>query len=187
MGFLQLVPADSLTATYKTKTHKLSLNAKGNALTFTSSVSFQRMPWEGGLLFDLQGWVGPRAIGTTPYDITDYFDIELPNVVTPSNTIIVKTADGNKTIDIVYEPPLPRGAASNGGSNGASDKTVQVPETKDGGATDRTVLYKMPFDIVSLSERIYLYNELCESRWHLGQHESLCHQTLRQLILQHQS
>lgn len=166
MGFLQLLSADSLSATYNTKTHQLILNAQGKAPNYTSGISFQRKPLIGGLLFALEGWVGPRGEGNMSFDITDHFDVELPSKATPSNTIVIKMLDGTKTIPIMFvPPPPPPGAASSNGSNGANTKTPQVPEDKDVGTTDLTVLYKEPFNIVSLlSGGIYLCAELYSCR-----------------------
>lgn len=57
MGFLELIPADELAATYDGI--DLILYAQGQVQDYTTGIMFSRQPWAGGLKFDLEGWVGP--------------------------------------------------------------------------------------------------------------------------------
>lgn len=99
---LSLVPADSITASYKSG--QLLLQASGEHVDYTRDINFHRLPFAGGLLFELHGWVGPVIHQESHYKITDRFNIDLPNRVYPSNTVVINTA--NKTgwvIPIQYD------------------------------------------------------------------------------------
>ncbi len=69
MGFLQLIPATELNATYFGEMRTLVLRAKGQAQNYTSGIHFAFAGTApGGLdVFRLMGWVGPIGPGTTPY------------------------------------------------------------------------------------------------------------------------
>lgn len=54
MGFLEAIPVSSVPATYITATKKLVLRAKGESRQYTGGISFHRLPFAGGLLFDVQ-------------------------------------------------------------------------------------------------------------------------------------
>lgn len=75
MGFLQLIPASQLHATYDGETRTLLLRAKGDAQNYTSGIHFfAGTSPDGSDLFKLMGWVGPIGKGTTPYDHLQRFE-----------------------------------------------------------------------------------------------------------------
>jgi hypothetical protein len=53
MGFLQLIPAENLSATYDAQKHHLILYAQGQVQDATSGIMFSRQTWAGGLKFNL--------------------------------------------------------------------------------------------------------------------------------------
>jgi len=87
----QLIPADSITASYDNEAKLLILKASGTHVDLTRDIEFRRLPFDGGLLFELIGWVGPVVHGESPYEITDSFNIDLPSIVFPSNTVVINT------------------------------------------------------------------------------------------------
>ena len=87
MGFYGLQPALKPTATYSTTTHTLVLTASGKAEDVTSSIGFTEQNFPGGLKFDLGGWTGPVTGKYFQYTRSSVFSIELPNPVTPSDTV----------------------------------------------------------------------------------------------------
>lgn len=69
MGFLQLIPATTLGATYDSETRTLLLRAQGQAQNYTYGIHFApRTSPVGRDTFQLMGWVGPLGKGTTAYD-----------------------------------------------------------------------------------------------------------------------
>lgn len=78
MGFLQLIPASQLDATYDGETRTLLLRAQGQAQNYTSGIHF--VPATAGSppaardAFQLMGWVGPIGKGTTAYDHVQRFE-----------------------------------------------------------------------------------------------------------------
>jgi hypothetical protein len=96
MGFLGLIPADHLAASYESGKQLLTLYADGNVQKFTSGIRFFRdLDFVGGLRFFLQGWTGPLAQGTEPYKYEQAFPIQLitPYYVVNPNEVIVVTAN----------------------------------------------------------------------------------------------
>jgi hypothetical protein len=90
MGFLQLIPATQLTATYDSETRLLLLSAKGDAQNYTSGIHFIAGTSPGGHdLFKLMGWVGPIGKGTTPYDHLQRFE----NAEFPGPFVVVVDAN----------------------------------------------------------------------------------------------
>lgn len=167
MGFLQTIPATTLTASYLTKSQTLRLEAKGDAQNYTGGIAFHRMPWAGGLLFKLEGWVGPVAMGWTPYDIVNDFKMDLPNPVMPSNIVLIDTLEGRKEVPIVFEPPLAKNGTNGTNGNGLSARVEaqsQPPESKALDGQKLTVLYKEPFNIVSPAPLISLVRSGCRKR-----------------------
>lgn len=81
---------------------------------------------------------------TDAYDITTTFDIELPNPVTPSNTVGVQfwTPHSPLTVPIEFEPPLRASYAAP-----ATNVSPRLPSVKTSSGQDPTLLYKMPFHI----------------------------------------
>src|SRR5262249_28032273 len=76
MGFLQLIPATELSATYYGHLRMLQLRAQGQAQNYTTGIHFTAptIPPGGGYTFELEGWVGPIGKGTTPYTHVQNFD-----------------------------------------------------------------------------------------------------------------
>lgn len=75
MGFLQLIPATQLNATYDGETRTLLLRAQGQAQNYTAGIHFtMKTTPEGRETFQLMGWVGPLGKGTTPYDHVQRFE-----------------------------------------------------------------------------------------------------------------
>ncbi|KAM0541470.1 hypothetical protein ACHAPJ_013235 [Fusarium lateritium] len=136
----QLVPADNVTANYDNEAGILILQASGNHVDFTRDIKFFRLPFAGGLYFELQGLVGPIIQGESPYDVTDGFNIELPSITDPSNTVVINTANKKWVVPIQYNkssPTQPK-SATNGKANSnvpefktvAGDHTIVVPLDK---------------------------------------------------------
>lgn len=75
MGFLQLIPATQLNATYDGETRTLILSAQGQVQNYTSGIHFSPATPQGGIdTFKLLGWVGPIGKGTTAYDHLQRFE-----------------------------------------------------------------------------------------------------------------
>jgi hypothetical protein len=90
MGFLQLIPATELQATYAIETRTLLLRASGNAQKYTSDIHFSAQDEKGGeRVFALMGWVGPLGTGTTPYTLEQRFE----NLEFPGNFVMIQTAN----------------------------------------------------------------------------------------------
>lgn len=87
MGFLELIPADQLAASYDGQ--YLILYAQGQVQDSTTGITFNRQPWMGGLKFDLEGWVGPLTGTHSKYKHEQKFKIHLPNPVYPSGDVII--------------------------------------------------------------------------------------------------
>lgn len=125
MGFLGPIPANELAAVYDPTKHKLTLSAQGEIQDYTTNISFNRLPWAGGLKFQLEGWTGPLHDSHSPYSYQQDFDILLPNPVTPSGNVII--ADANHP-DGVVVPIHFLGLAPPAGNKGAPK---QVPGTEN--------------------------------------------------------
>ncbi|KAF5020944.1 hypothetical protein F66182_7025 [Fusarium sp. NRRL 66182] len=122
---LQLIPADNITAVYDGESGQLLLRAAGKHADFTRDISFHRLPFTGGLLFQLQGWVGPIIRGESPYQVTDGFNIQLPTRALPSNTVIVNTENKKGwVVQIQYHGKNQSQPSSNGSAPSA------IPEFK---------------------------------------------------------
>jgi hypothetical protein len=102
MTTLGLVSADSLAAEYRAQTQNLLLVADGNVVQFTGDPQFNRLSLPGGLLFQLEAWVGPIEWPPTtrPYHVMNSFNIQLPNRATPSNFVTIITANHPKGIQV---------------------------------------------------------------------------------------
>ncbi|WQF85993.1 hypothetical protein CDEST_11007 [Colletotrichum destructivum] len=125
LSHLSPVPADKLFALYDNKKKTLSLSAEGKAVHITTDIQFKRLPFLGGLLFELQGWVGPVTQGDQPYSITDSFDVDLPSPALPSGNVVVRTANNKRWVVEIEGLGLKKTQPS---SNDAVD--LQVPETR---------------------------------------------------------
>ncbi|KAI4125673.1 MAG: hypothetical protein LQ347_005282, partial [Umbilicaria vellea] len=96
MGFFGLIPASELAASYNVRTRKLTLYAAGDVHEHTRAIAFHRAPLMGGLEFTLDGWSGPFTSRTIHYTHSQDFDIQLPNPITPSNTVTILDANNGK-------------------------------------------------------------------------------------------
>jgi hypothetical protein len=75
MGFLQLIPATELNATYDSETRTLLLRARGQAQNYTTGIQFVAAASPAAAAtFRLMGWVGPIGPGTTAYDHLQRFE-----------------------------------------------------------------------------------------------------------------
>ncbi|KAH6956083.1 hypothetical protein DER45DRAFT_566138 [Fusarium avenaceum] len=130
----QLIPADKITASYDNEAGLLLLKASGTHVNLARDIEFKRLPFDGGLLFELRAWVGPIVQGESPYEITDSFNIQLPSCVFPSNTVVVNTENKQHWIvPIEYNKPVHLSA-----TNGKVQP--EVPEIKQFAASDKIVV-----------------------------------------------
>ncbi|KAH0536618.1 hypothetical protein FGG08_006529 [Glutinoglossum americanum] len=157
MGFLQLIPADTLSALYDTREQVLILGANGNLQDFTSEPSFKRLPLPGGLKFELEGWVGPLTGKTSPYTVSQKFRIPLPNRATPSDFVIIVDQNHPKGIPVKIlftglSEPSPGPEASQVTAVETTPASAEV-DTSDSnqilisGEVNINVLYKESFQI----------------------------------------
>lgn len=110
MGFLQLIPATTLSATYDGETRTLVLRAQGQAQNYTSGIHFIARVTPGGTsAFQLMGWVGPIGPGTTAYDHPQRFD----NVEFPGAFVQIADAGhpGGVPVPVKVDPGAPASAA----------------------------------------------------------------------------
>ncbi|EXK84892.1 hypothetical protein FOQG_11128 [Fusarium oxysporum f. sp. raphani 54005] len=122
----QLIPADSITASYDNEAKLLILKASGTHVDLTRDIEFRRLPFDGGLLFELIGWVGPVVHGESPYEITDSFNIDLPSIVFPSNTVVVNTENKQHWVVPIQYNKTTGQAATNGKAEVELPKVEQV-------------------------------------------------------------
>ncbi|EXM19242.1 hypothetical protein RAB80_009495 [Fusarium oxysporum f. sp. vasinfectum] len=122
----QLIPADSITASYDNEAKLLILKASGTHVDLTRDIEFRRLPFDGGLLFELIGWVGPVVYGESPYEITDSFNIDLPSIVFPSNTVVVNTENKQHWVVPIQYNKTTGQAATNGKAEVELPKVEQV-------------------------------------------------------------
>lgn len=158
MGFLNLVPFTNAGAVYDPVQQVLTVSADGEAQKFTSGYFFKRVPWAGGLRFELYGWTGPLSEGTEPFEVSQPFNIPNLQVSDPSNTIIV--VGSNHPTGEIFEIkwlglklPVTNGQGPPKSESNISTVMPQPPSTLDveSPATINT-LYKEPFTI---SERAF--------------------------------
>ncbi|KAF5649669.1 hypothetical protein F52700_565 [Fusarium sp. NRRL 52700] len=125
----QLIPANTITACYDSDANSLLLYASGTHVDITKDIAFVQKPLDGGLLFALQGQVGPVTNGQSYYEITDNFNIELPNMVYPSDTVVVDTENQKQwVVDILYSDD---GCASMGSSLGSHQRKARRQIAKE--------------------------------------------------------
>ncbi|KAF4440297.1 hypothetical protein FACUT_3518 [Fusarium acutatum] len=138
----QLIPADNITASYDNEAKLLILKASGKHVDLTRDIAFRRLPFDGGLLFELIGWVGPIIQGESPYEVTDSFNIDLPSIVFPSNTVVVNTENKQHWVVHIQYNNANGQAATNGKAE------VELPEIKQvSGDKTINVLVDEPFTI----------------------------------------
>ena len=105
MGFLGLMYADALAASYKTGDQTLTLYAKVNLGLRPQFVRDQS--FVGGLLFDLEGWSlvpGSESESKDEEYVSFTQEIPFPNIkiASPSNTVVIRTLNypKGKVVDI---------------------------------------------------------------------------------------
>ncbi|KAF4471615.1 hypothetical protein FALBO_1472 [Fusarium albosuccineum] len=128
LSHLQLIPADSITALYDNDNQTLLLKANGERVDITRDIRFHQLPFVGGLLFELQGWVGPVVQGDSHYSITDKFPIQLPSRVFPSNTVVVNTE--NKKGWVIPIKPLLKDGPQETQTAPQGEAPANLPEVK---------------------------------------------------------
>jgi hypothetical protein len=154
MGFHTTIPATNLQATYNRVSKELILIASGDALSYTSGITFVRMPMLNGLKYALNGWVGPLTDAKQPYDHSQSFAIELPNLeIFPTNTVVFITANYPEgkvvNIDYFFGEPLPSNAGTTNGTTELPDGTAVSLGTTN---KSLTKLFKIPFPITTSSK-----------------------------------
>lgn len=156
MGVLGLVPTDSLAAMYDPSGQILTLSASGNVAKWTCGFEFHRLPWMGGLKFELLAWSGPFVTGSRLYTWSQSFSI--PNLAAsdPDGNVDIITA--NHRIGVLV--PIhwlgfdPVALETNGVANGTdSQRSTDLKEsneplkTYDLEAITVKVLFKESFEI----------------------------------------
>jgi len=152
MGFLGLISAKKLAATYDVQAHQLILYAQGEVKEATYGIQFARVQMCGGLAYQLQGWTGPITGKVEPYTYDQRINIQLPNPVCPSNTVIIMDLDSPKGVVVHINftgdfhpsniPNKPTEAAKS--TNGVQQ--MALPDIKI------NVLFKEPFEIQQSSQ-----------------------------------
>jgi len=108
MGFLQLIPATQLNATYDSETRTLLVRAQGQAQNYTTGIHFtMKTTPDGRDTFQLMGWVGPLGTGTTPYDHGQRFE----HMDFPGTHVVVEDAGHPGGVAVPVEV-IPGAAAS---------------------------------------------------------------------------
>jgi len=158
MGFLGLIPADKLAASYDPQNKVLILYAEGKAKKYTTGIHFvQDLHFVGGLKFDLEGWTGPIGPGWQPYKIKGEFPLTLPSVVTPGKDVIIVTANypGGHAVTIrwlgyIGDPPAPN---PNVGDLSISDGEIpKQPPVTINGSNNIVAFWGQPFNIAAPAE-----------------------------------
>ncbi|KAF9775823.1 hypothetical protein IL306_006050 [Fusarium sp. DS 682] len=138
----QLIPADKITASYDNEAGLLLLTASGTHVNIARDIGFNRLPFDGGLLFELRAWIGPVVFGESPYEITDSFSIQLPSPVFPSNTVVVNTENKQHWVVPIQYNKTPQQSAANGKAQ------PELPEVKQFPAGEKIIaLVDRPFTI----------------------------------------
>lgn len=129
LSHLQLIPAEKVSAFYDNDAKTLNLKASGVHVDITKDIRFHRLPLPGGLLFELQGWVGPIIRGSSPYSITDVFNIDLPSKTYPIMEVLVNTAN-EKGLTVPIEILLKNGPQETQLTSKGNTPS-ELPEVKD--------------------------------------------------------
>lgn len=132
---LTLVPADRLAASYSEFTQTLTLFASGKVLDFVVGIDFRRLPWIGGLRFELVGWRRPGRI-VRPYTARKPFRIPYIRRVAPSGKVIIVTANHPRGVLVPIKfilRPGPVGAAA----AGAGDDETKAILGDDSASTEK--------------------------------------------------
>jgi hypothetical protein len=146
MGFLGIIPASKLAATYNIFTQTLTLTAEGTVMEATYGYQFLRLPWVGGLKFRLQAWTGPLTGKNTTYDFSQNFRMSLFPYV---KYVFIEDAGHPNGVEVKIEfigpvDPLPELTASveDDTPTASADKEILAPPQDV-----INVLYKEPFTI----------------------------------------
>ena len=163
MGFGGPIPADHLAASYDPQKQLLTLSASGNVQKYTYGIKFDRDPdFVGGLKFYLQGWTGPVAQGTEPYEHTQDVKIQLltPYYVVNPKGIIVVTANHPNGVVVPIEwlnsDAPPKDSTSTPATNAANLTDEKSSPSSAAEAVqpskDLWVLFDMDFEIIDAHE-----------------------------------
>ncbi|KAI3391225.1 hypothetical protein diail_7739 [Diaporthe ilicicola] len=149
MGFLGLVPFNNAGAVYEPAKQILTVSVEGEAQKFTYGYFIKRVPWIGGLRFEVYGWTGPLTTGTQHLEVSQQFNISSLRISDPSNTFIMvglNHPDG-EAFDIKwtgFKPPVSNGQIQ----NKIPSDAPQPPQTLDVDTPETiNTLYKKPFTI----------------------------------------
>ncbi|MCB2408811.1 hypothetical protein [Hymenobacter lucidus] len=133
MGFLGLIPATDLAATYNVRTRLLTLSARGEARDFTYGITFDRVPYMGGLKFQLMGWTGPLKDpeSYSPYTHQQSYAIQLPSPAFPSNSLLIVDENHPEglVVDIRFTGGIPTSQADQGNAAAPAASPDSGPAT----------------------------------------------------------
>ncbi|KAF8242767.1 hypothetical protein K440DRAFT_664529 [Wilcoxina mikolae CBS 423.85] len=151
MGFLEPIPAEFLSASYDPEDQTLRLYASGEALNFTADIYFERVPWLGGLKYELVGWVGPRGQGTRPYEVENEFKIRLTN---PYGDVLIATANYPDGKLVPIHPLAEKDRFPPTGIEKLLDgvRPANVPEVTTKNSIHLNEIINVPFEIVELAD-----------------------------------
>jgi len=118
----------------------------------TYGIRFTRMSMCGGLAFRLEGWTGPVTGKVEPYTHDQKINIQLPNPVCPSNSVIIMDLDSPKGVVVPVN--------FTGGYNPSNipNKPTEAAKCTDGAHqtvfsdTKINVLFKESFEIQQSSQ-----------------------------------
>lgn len=156
MGVHGLAPADNLGAVYDPAEQSLILSAEGEASKWTYGFEFKRIPWLGGLKYELVAWSGPHVPGTRKYTHTQRFNISNLSSVDPAGDVDIVTANHRmgKIVPIYWLGLSPGNSQLNGSLDGQHKQAADdletakaIPEVLDVDASTLCVLYGQPFNI----------------------------------------
>ncbi|OHE97906.1 hypothetical protein CORC01_06769 [Colletotrichum orchidophilum] len=123
------ITQNGLSAHYDNDNKLLLLTSRADAVHITTDIHFRQIQILGGLLFVVEGWVGPVTQGTEPYTVTDSFPIELPSRVFPSGYVVIKGAE-NAQFKVKIQPLLKDGAGNNAQTASTEKADFDVPNVK---------------------------------------------------------
>jgi hypothetical protein len=164
MGFLGLIPADKVTASYDPEKQILTLIAEGKVKKYTTGIHFVRdCHFVGGLKYDLEGWTGPIGKGWEPYVCEQEIHIHFPSVISSGKDIIIATANDSKGEVVTvrwlgYADGEPASIPSVTDLNLTDKKIPEQPPVTMTCPNEMTVIYGVPFPIVSGAESNKYYS-----------------------------
>ena len=92
MVYFDLAPADDLAAVYDPKDQVLKLSVRGNVPHYMYDFCFERVPWYGGLKFELCAWSDPRILGSS-FEYSEDFDMPNLRPVDPEGSVIIVSSN----------------------------------------------------------------------------------------------